>query len=146
MNINNSLPYFYDTSEPISNNSIGHQIELGTRSPIIGAYSPTINQFKSNFINIVTDTGADYTFAYTFFNQEWIVRRDNLTNTWTLVAYMYFGGKIGETQGFNNSTTNTMAWGTSILNTTNWNNLLQPDSYYTNVNTIKLFPDGKINN
>jgi hypothetical protein len=132
----------YSIYEPVSNSDVGNQIENNTRIPFIGDYAPLPKFFRYNFANVTTNTGKDYTFAYSSFNKHWIVRRDNATNVWTLVAFMWPAPKIDENIGFNDSTLDVMAWGTSVENKVDWINLLQPDSHYTNRNTISILDKG----
>ena len=55
---------------------------------------------------------------------------------------MWPAPKIDENIGFNDSTFDVMAWGTSVENKVDWINLLQPDSHYTNRNTISILDKG----
>jgi hypothetical protein len=140
LTINNNITY--SIGESVSNTNLGNDIERAVRIPFIGDYAPLPKFFKNSFANVTTSNGKDYTFAYSSFNKHWIIRRDNSTNIWTLVAFVWPIPKIGDSDGFNNSTFTTMAWGTSIENTVNWQQLLQADSYYTHRNTITIFDEG----
>ena len=107
----------------------------------IGSYKPFWGT-TFGFVRIVMTDGNDYTFAYTYGGKDFVARRDNRAKTWTLVGYMYDGGKSGENLAFANSDSTTMRWGNSSSNSCNWNFLLYPDSTYTNNTNIVKFTTG----
>lgn len=140
------IPTTWSCNETITNPTIAVAIDNthGTSSKISDFAGCFNNLYPNTFwtnngVRIKTNTGKDYTFAYSYFQNDWLLRRDNSNNTWTAVAYMYTGGKTGENNGFGGSTLSTMQWGTNPVNSTAWINLLQPDSYYQTQSNILLF-------
>jgi hypothetical protein len=101
----------------------------GIPNALLGSYAS---------VNIVTSQGDDYTFVYTYVGNDWIMRRNNKTGTWTAVAYMYDGAKFNEGIGFSLSDQRLLVWGstTSIP----WTSLIYANSYYTNSANIVLKP------
>jgi len=89
-------------------------------------------------VNIVTSQADDYTFVYTYGGDDYIMRRNNKTGTWTIVAYMYGGSKASEGIGFSLSDPTYLVWGT--VTKIPWTSLIYADSYYTNSANIVLKP------
>jgi hypothetical protein len=137
------VPNFANT-EYVTNGLIAKQIDT-TRGDTFsfGGYGGVQNLVGLNSgaqgINIVTTRHKNYTFVYTNYGNDWILRRNNLTNQWTVVAYMYSGNKYQDYLAFINSSSTTMQWGGSLTNTIEWTNLLYDDSYYNNLSNILYF-------
>jgi hypothetical protein len=137
-------------NEPVTNalaaaeaeaEGVSANVQKVLRPATIGNFLPawgTINRA----VRIVYSDGRDYTFIYTFGGKDFIARRDNVSRSWTLVGYMYDGGKAGENMAFSNSDNVVMRWGTDPSNSTQWSNLLHGDSIYTNSANIVKFGGG----
>jgi len=135
----------YNGNEIVTNSYVGNTIENDNRTNKISNYA----YFWGSFNKFVTVTSVDsdpditgsyksYTFAYTYFKNDWIARRDNITNTWTLVAYMYGGSKQNENIAFTNTTINSLIWGDCFI--FGWDSVLLDDNLYKTSSNIILVP------
>jgi len=135
----------YNSAEFVTNTDIGNVIENYNRINNIGNYA----YFWGSTKKFVTITSIDsdpnvlgsfrsYTYGYSYGGNDWIVRKNNTTNTWTLIAYMYGGTKQNENIAFSNTTLNSLVWGDCF--TFNWENVLLEDELYKINSNIILVP------
>ena len=90
--------------------------------------------WTSTYLRAIASDGNEYLFAYTYTGADWIVRKDVSTGVTVAVVYMGGGSKPGENSGFQGSTTDQLAWGTSIY--IDWGYLLQPNTSYQNILSV----------
>jgi subtilase family serine protease len=101
---------------------------------------PLIGGSANSVVTLNMKNGGSYTFVYTIYGNNWILRRNNQSGNWTAVCNMFGGSKLGQSVGFSGSDVNTMRWGVSQLNSTSWSNLLLKPSLYTKVSNIVQMP------
>ena len=138
MTKNTSLDY--NSNELVTNwsNGIAQVLAKINQEPngsTIGNYHPFWGD--SSAAKHVSITGRregilfDYSFAYSYVGQDWIMRRDNQTGTWTAVVYMEGGTWAGQDSAFQSSSFLDLRWGTDPANIFDWVSVLEPDNFYT---------------
>ena len=136
----------YNVNEYVTNTNIGNPIENANRGNRLSDYIGS-SFFWGSFNKFVTVESVDsdpnmlgsyksYTYGYSYMNNDWIIRRNNITGTWTLVAYMYGGSKPNENIAFTNTTINSLIWGDCII--LQWDKMLLNDLSYLTPSNIPL--------
>ena len=140
----------YPNTETVTNWSVAQAIEGAStnKTSQIGSFGPFVDGYvtgSAGSVTVTTTGGKSYTFCFTLYGDDWIVRRNNLTNTWVAIAYTYgsdltVGSNRDDTSvAFNNTDNNKLQYGIHCYGT-EWSNLLFDDACYTNSANIILMP------
>ena len=101
--------------------------------------NPVSEGYDFRAVSVITKTNQNFTFAVSRLGLDWLLRRDNLTNTWVAIEVLreerLERKHTGEKYAFSNTTAHKFCYGPddeNFLRLPDWESYLLSDEFYNN--------------